>query len=290
MTEKKNIFICYLLLFVEILILFNSKLVIDNIIYNTKLFITVIFPSLFPTMIISLLLIKLNIIKIIPNFIYKIFNKLFNFNKIHTVIFLSSMLCASPTSSLIINEYLQKNLINEKEAENLLCVTHFINPLFIINVIGIGIFDDIKIGIFIILLQYTSNAIKAFILKKNFKTKNNIISFENKNILDIFYSTITSSIYSFLNIFSIVILFNILIILLTLLLNLTPFTNTLLNMLLEMSSSINSIKLLNTNNIIKFVLSYYSISFGGLSIIMQSIFMIKNKKIKYLKYFIFRLF
>ena len=91
-------------------------------------------------------------------------------------------------------------------------------------------------------------------------------------------------------ILGIVILFNILIILIKEIFNLNNTLKIFINIILEMTSGILSIKTLNINIILKILLAYLSLSFGGLCILFQTISMITNKNIKYFKYFIFRLF
>lgn len=291
MTSKKDILLLYFLILLEFLLLFNSKIIIKNVLESTNLFIINIFPSLFPTMVIGLLLIKNDFYKIIPKFIKMFFSKAFNFNDITTSIFLSSMICGTPSSSLFINDYMQKGLITEKEAENLLCCTHFINPLFVINIVGNTIFNSSKVGLFMLLLLYLSNFLKAFSLRKNFnKNINSNIKKSNNDFVSTLTSSIKESVSSLLCILGIVIFFNILICLITNIFNLNLFSKTIINILVEMTSGVIGISYLNISCIIKFILSYFSLSFGGLCIIMQTISMIQNKKIKYLKYFIFRLF
>ena len=164
MHRKLNILLLYFLLLVEVLILYNSKIIINDIKKTSIIFITNIFPSLFPTMLLGNLLVKCNIKLIIPSFIKKIFNILFNFDDNMTTIFIMSMLCGAPSNAMFINDYLQKGLINEKKKKNMIKVTRFINPLFVISAVGITIFNDIKIGFIILIMIYITNFIKVFIL------------------------------------------------------------------------------------------------------------------------------
>ncbi len=292
MTSKKDIFLLYFLLIIEILILLNSKIVINSVIKSSKLFIFKIFSSLMPTMIIGLLLAKLNFHKIIPKFIKKTFGYLFNFDDVTTSIFITSMLCGSPSSASFINEYLNNGKINEKTAENLLCCTHFINPLFVISAVGIDIFNSTKIGMIILFFTYLSNFIKAFLLRKNFVSTK--LKIENKKekekFMIVFKDVIKVCMMQLLVIFGIVILFNMLTILIKEVFNINYFFETIINIILEITGGINKISYLNISFIFKIFLSYYSLSFGGICIQMQTLSMITNKKIKYLKYFIFRLF
>lgn len=289
MTSKKDILLIYFLLLIELLILINSDIVIKSVITSLNMFLTKIFPSLFPTMVMGLLLVKLGIYRIIT--FQNLFKRLFRFNEIDTSIFITSLFCGTPSNATFINNYLQKGIISENEALNLLCCTHFINPLFVIGGVGIYIFNSYKIGIIILLMLYLSNLIKAFLLRNNFNPylESNVIK-EKVNFKDIFVSIIKESMLNLLVILGIVILFNILIILIKEIFNLNNTLKIFINIILEMTSGILSIKTLNINIILKILLAYLSLSFGGLCIWFQTISMITNKNIKYFKYFIFRLF
>ena len=289
MTSKKDILLIYFLLLIELFILINSDIVIKSVITSLNMFLTKIFPSLFPTMVMGLLLVKLGIYRIIT--FQNLFKRLFRFNEIDTSIFITSLFCGTPSNATFINNYLQKGIISENEALNLLCCTHFINPLFVIGGVGIYIFNSYKIGIIILLMLYLSNLIKAFLLRNNFNPylESNVIK-EKVNFKDIFVSIIKESMINLLVILGIVILFNILIILIKEIFNLNNTLKVFINIILEMTSGILSIKTLNINIILKILLAYLSLSFGGLCIWFQTISMITNKNIKYFKYFIFRLF
>ena len=289
MTKYKNILILYILILLEILIIINSKIIVNNIINTSNIFITRIFPSLFPNMIIGSMITKCNLTLIIPNKIKILFNKLFNFDENETIIYITSMICGVPNNAIFINNYLEKGLITNENAEYLLYITSFINPLFIIYTVGISIFNNIKIGLLIIILLYLSSMIKAFFLRKHFINNKSI----NKKITNINYyneliNTINTSISSCLLIFGIIILFSILISLINEIFNLNPFLSFLVNGILEVTSGINLLSTLNISNISKFILSYIILSFNGISIHMQTLSMIKEKKISYLKYLIFK--
>lgn len=279
MTKNKELLFIYFFIVLELIILIKSDIITNNIVTTSKLFINSIFPSLFPTVFIGLVLINLNFYKIIPKSINLFFNKLFNFNEIHTALFFISFICGAPSHALYINNYLQKDLITKKEAEILLRTCNFINPLFILNVVGIKIFNDVKIGIVIILIKILSTFIKLFIFKKHFTTKkSNIISNDNKNIFNIIIKCLNQTLSTLLNIFSIIILFNILISLITNIFSLNYFQSTIISMFLELTSGITKLKYLNLNIFSKIFIAYIFISFNGLCIKFQSINLIQKKE------------
>lgn len=291
MNNKKDIIVLYIFLILEFLILFNSKLVINSVIKSSYLFILNVFPSLFPTMVIGSILVKQNIYLIIPKWIKNIFKILFNFDNNITNLYITSMICGTPSNAIFINEYLENNLIDKKTAENLLCCTHFINPLFVIGTVGIGIFNSFNIGVILLILIYISNFIKAFILRKNFNIKSyKTNKLPSQNIIKVISNSITKSINSLLLILGIIIMFNILITLISNIFNMSYISKTIINGLLEMTGGIIGLKNIHVIYYFKLFLAYYFLSFGGICIQMQALSMINKKKISYLKYLIFRLF
>lgn len=291
MSNKKDLLIIYFFIVIEVMILINSHEVIDSVKSSSVMFITKVFPSLFPTMVVGNILTKQGFYKVIPNFIKKIFHKLFNFNDVMTGVFITAMITGSPSNAIYIDEYLNKNLITEKQAESLLCITHFINPLFVVGGVGIGIFNDVKIGFLLLSILWINNFIKAYINRKNFKNsckKNNTINQENfiKSLTD----SIKCSISSLLMIFGIVTTFNIFVTLISNVFHFSILTNCIINGALEMTGGIIKLSNISINIFIKFLLSYLLLNFGGICIHMQTLSIINNKKIRYLKYLIFRLF
>lgn len=291
MTKKSNILFLYFLIFIEVLILFNSSVVINAVQGSIKIFFKNVFPSLFPTMVIGVMLVKNNVYEIIPKFIKNIFKKVFNYNDYMTSIFIISLITGTPSNALYINEYLDKGLITNYETESLLLSTHFINPLFVVGMVGNVIFKNTKMGFIILLTLWTSNLIKAYITRpriyKNIDRKN--ISC-NEPIINSFFASIKQAIYALLTIMGIIILFNMLTILIREVLNLNNTLSVIINGILEMTGGITRVSEININTSLKIIMSYVMLNFGGLSIHMQAFSMLENKKISYLKYLIFRLF
>ena len=112
---------------------------------------------------------------------------------------------------------------------------------------------------------------------------------KNKNIIDNFKDSINLSINSILIIFGIIVMFNILIVLISNIFKFKFVTNVLISVFLEITSGITKFKCLNINYLLKFFICYIFLNFGGICIHMQSLSISKNKKIRYLKYLIFRI-
>lgn len=208
-----------------------------------------------------------------------------------TSIFIISLIAGTPSNALYINEYLDKGLIANNEAESLLLSTHFINPLFVIGMVGNVIFKSTKIGFIILLALWTSNLIKAYITRpKIYKNVDRKSISCNEPIINSFFASIKQAIYALLTIMGIIILFNMLTILIREVLNLNNTLSVIINGILEMTGGVTRVSEININTSLKIIMSYVMLNFGGLSIHMQAFSMLENKKIRYLKYLIFRLF
>lgn len=287
MTKKKDIVILYFLILLEIIILINSKLVIKSVYNASKIFITNIFPSMFPTMIIGNLLIKQKVWLIIPKKIKTTFKKLFNFNDVTTSVFIISMFCGTPSNAMYINQFL-----DDESAQKMLQITHFINPLFVVAGVGVGVFKSVKIGFILLFISWIENFLKAFILRNENKCidKSNTIMIKQDNFINNLIKSVKTAINASLLIFGLVILFNLLISLISNIFYIPNEINTLISGLLEMTSGIIKLKDIKLIKPLKIILAYFFLNFGGLCIHMQTFSMMQNKKISYFKYLIFRLF
>ena len=265
MITKNNIII-YILIIIELIILFNSSIVTNSIKTSIKVFINNIIPSLLPTMIIGNILINYNIEDIIPKFILKLFNKIFNFDNINTSIFLLSILLGSPINSILINNYIEDN----KEKISMVKCTLYVNPLFTIFACKM-LFNSIKIAIIFITIFIIKNMLFAFLLKENFNNKKNNYIYKKLHIKDILISC-SKALFI---IFNIITFTNIIINLINNYIYLGPLLKTILLSLLEVSSSI--INLTKMPMIYRYIFGFLSLLFTGLSIILQS-FSLINKK------------
>lgn len=269
MNNKKEIIMIYIFIILEIIILLKSKIIIKEVYETSILFIKTIFPSLFPNMIISSILSSLDLSIIIPKKISKKTNTI--------VFFILSAICGSPANILIINNMINKDIIDIDNAKKLIKCSLFINPLFIISM-SYYIFDNIYIGIITILIILMLNILKFKYLniKINNKKSNN-----NNNLNAIITNSVSKSINSCLLIFGLIIVFNILSTLLFNIFNFNQIFECLLKGLLEVTTGLASIKQLSIPLTYKYILFILFIKFGGLCIRMQinSIISISTKKI-----------
>lgn len=279
-------------------VLLNNKIVLESVRESFNIWQNNIFPSLFPFFIIGNILISLKLPDIIGELLKNITYKLFKINKNGAFIIILSLLSGFPSSAKYIKEiYLNKD-INEEEATKLLTFTHFSNPLFVLGTVSIYI-NDSKIAIPILISHYIGNLFIGLIFRNYYiskqddtKTniKNNIKKFKNNEEFGkIISQSISSGINTLLLILGTVTVFLILTSLINNIFNLAPLTKTFINGLFEMTQGLSLLKDLNITTNIKGLIAVIILSFGGLSVHMQTLTIISDTKIKYFPFFISRI-
>ena len=145
--------LAYLLVLIIVLfeMLFNSPLIVNSVNFSLKLCINNLFPTLFPFMVLSNILMEYGFIDLSSELLKKIMNKLFKVHENTTSILILSIISGSPSNAKYIEDLLNKNIIDIKQANKILLFSHFVNPIFIINTIGITFLNSKKIGIIILI-------------------------------------------------------------------------------------------------------------------------------------------
>ena len=245
----------------------NYQVLAASLIDTSIMFIKNVFPFLFITILLNSLLIDLNL----PFYFQKIFN-----NK-YIYIFFMSILSGTPTSSIIIEKYLQKNDISEKDASLLLTFTAFNTPLFLYYYLN-KIFIDKLIILKIILIIYISNILLfLFYYKKLSKNISQTIKYNRINIMESLINNIKASINSIIYIYATILFFK-----MTSDLLISP--TSIIRGFIEITQGLNALSISNYNLKIKELLTLVILNFGGLSIHIQICNVLKNYNINY-KYF-----
>ena len=244
----------------------NSNIIIDSVNVSINLFIKNLFVSLFPFFLLADFLINYN-------YVYYL-SKIFKFK--YSYVILMCMLSSLPSNAKYISKLLENNQINKEDAEILMSVTFFPNPMFVVVSIGVLVFNNTFTGIVMLLNIYLSNII-FYLIKYKKLTKNNIKI--NNNQLS-FSSLLKSSILNNMNT---------LIVILGTIVFFTTITNILFNYIeiplvfesiitsiFEMTSGIKKISDLTISTNLKYMLISSSLSLSGLSILAQASSMLSN--------------
>ncbi len=286
MKKYSNIIIVIISFFILILILFNKDIVSNTIISSFYIWFNTLVPSMLPMFILSDILINYNFIYYIPSRITNVISKLFNISKEAVLVLFISLIAGFPSNAIAIKTSYDLSLLSKNEASHLLLFTHFANPLFILQTVGVFYLKNNTYGIIILISHILSSFIIAFIFRnKNNPTCNNYISNSSKcqNFTIIFSNSIKKSINTLLMISGTVTSFLIISTLICHIFNLNSYLSVLVKSILEMTMGLSSLADLYINDIYKVILSTSIISFGGLSIHMQVSSILED--IPYINYF-----
>lgn len=305
MSKKILTFIITLIiLIIGIEIILKSEYVMKSVSFSLSLWKDNIFPSLFPFFVISNLLINFGFASFLGELLKPLIYKIFRLKGEASFVIVMSMLSGFPSSAKYIRELYDKEIINEHEASKLLTFTHFSNPLFILGTISIMFLNNKEVGLLILICHYISNLFISLIFRNYYVSKKDTSKVSLRKALNLMYekrmesgksfglmisNAITSSINTSLFILGTISMFLIITTIIDQNINLNPYNQSILNGVLEMTQGLKHISMLPIPLENKTILSTMFISFGGLSVHMQTIGLISDTKIKYLPYLIARI-
>lgn len=286
-----NMFIIFLCIFLLIELLLKKQLIYNSIICSLNIWVKNLIPSLFPFFIISDILINYNITLYIPNFFKKICKYLFNItDNMLTILFLS-LVAGFPSGARNTRTLYDEGLIGIDEANHILMLSHFANPLFILTTIAIYFLHNQKVGIIILVSHYLGNFILGILIRKKFRhnsNKNNYTVKKIDNFSNIFINSIKKAIDTTILICGILVVFMVLSTVIVNMFNFNIYNSMLIKGFLEITAGIESLSNLKINIIYKTVISTCFLSFGGLSVHMQVISQLIGTNINYHYFFIGR--
>ena len=288
----KSIIISLVTLFFLFNFLMNSEILLNTFFNTTKLWFYNLFPTIFIFFIITDILNNYHFPYYISRMIGGIVSRIYHVPKESAYIIIMSLVSGFPGNSKLIKEQLDNKIINEYDATKLLTMTHFSNPLFIIYTVGINFLHDEKVGTIILISHFITNFIIGFFFRNIYKVDNKVYPKEIKPSLPfmtLLKTSITNTFKTLTNVFGIVIFFALITATINHYLNLNPFSNTLLNGLLEITNGLSHLATLSLSKIKVATIATFFISFGGFSIHMQIMSILNKYHVNYYIYLIARI-
>lgn len=290
MKKIINLIIMFLILYITLQVLINSSEVVKAVVFSIDIFKNSVFPSLFPFLVLSSLLINYGFVELCAKFFKPIMNHLFKMNANAAFVFVMSLLSGFPSNSKYTKELYLKGVLTEDEASKILMFTHFSNPLFILGTVGIFL-NNQKIALLVLFCHYITNVIIGLIFRKLSPSKETNVTFDRKPLSfgNALREATTNAINTLLLILGTITVFLVLSTIINKQFSLPPFIQTMISGLLEMTQGLKYASLLNVDLRTKAILMTMFLSFGGLSVHMQVLSIISDTKIKYFPFFIARL-
>lgn len=288
----KNLLIYFITIFFLVEFLINNNTFI-NVFFNTiNLCINSLFPSIFIFFTITDILNNYNFPYYISKLLGNLIEKTYKIPKIGAYVIIMSLTSGFPSCAKLIKEQLDKNTIDSYDATKLLTMTHFSNPFFIIYVVGNNFFHDNKIGVIILIIHYVTNFVIGFLFRKIYKYEKKETNYQSGKALpfmELLKLSFNNTAKILISVFGIIIFMALITNTLNIYLAFKPFSNCFFNGLIEITTGLKQLSLLNIEKAKAIALATFFISFGGFSIHMQVMSILNKYDINYYIYLIARI-
>lgn len=254
------------LIILTILTIFLFKynvLIQESVLYACEVFITKLFPTLFPMMILTDCFIYFGLPEFLMKHLGKLFEKCFHTSPYGVFAFIIACFSGTPTNAYTIKNLYLENYLSKEEGEKLLSFTFFSNPLFLYSMLKLIFPTNHWIPIKLLLLPYLINIFLGMFSKGTTMNATYLTTREKKD----FGSSLTHSIRGAMN--TLLMILGTVSIFFVLNAIINPMKLPLLSGLLEISQGLNGLIDTSISLKIKELLAIFMISFGGLSIHLQ---------------------
>ncbi len=245
-------------------------------------------PSLFPFMALSSFLINSGLSQSIGKPFGRITKALFGLNGSFAPIIILSMIGGYPIGAKGISSLKNCGFAEENEAKKAVLFSVSAGPGFIVNFVGVSLFQSEKIGLIILVSQIISVFVLGIIINRFYKTNNNHNSFsEHNQEIAPFSSALVQSVLDsskgILSICAFVVIFSAFTAIFDELIDDVMFENGLF-CLLEVCEASNRISKTGTVEMLAF-----AVGFGGLCVHFQIFSALENIKVNKFLFFLIRI-
>lgn len=297
-TLYKNLLITAFCTILILNIVTAPKICLNSALYGGKLFISSVFPSVFPFLVIINIMISFDGINIYSKLLGNIICRPLRLPKNCSVVLIVSILCGYPLGAKYACDLYEKNAIDLHTCHRLINIASNPSPIFVLGAIGASMLKNPNLGFLILLSTYLSCIVMAIIIpskKQNYSIKNiTTTSIDNSNTLgDILKYSVDNALKTAFAIGGFIIFFSVLI---SIIKNNTLSDIVLKNVsiifnisqttlegfcfgLLEMTNGCNLLSNANINTMYKISIISFLLAFSGLSIISQTYSIIYKSKI-----------
>jgi sporulation integral membrane protein YlbJ len=125
---------------------------------TTEIFLSNVFPSLFPFILFTEITLKTEIISEIAHYLSFI-PKIFKLPSNCTMPILLGFLCGFPSGAKAVDTMLHNKQINRNEALILISFVNNCSPIFILTTVGIAMMNNITIGVILLIAHFSSSVL-----------------------------------------------------------------------------------------------------------------------------------
>ncbi len=210
MNKRSRFFLIVVILALLVLMILEPKRYVEASIESLNLVVFKVFPTLFSFFIISRLLTLLGVGIYTSKILSKPLKYCYNAPPIASFVFSLSILSGYPIGAKLISEFYENHIIDKSQVDSLISYTSCSGPVFIIGTVGIGFLDDYKAGVLILFSHILATILNGFIYK-NASSTSVASKIEVRSDDAFFNDAVTSSVKAMLQVGGSIIFLNILI-------------------------------------------------------------------------------
>lgn len=171
---------------------------LDSARRGLSLYATSVLPSLFPFYFCSLLLTYMDTASVISNAFRRPVNFLYGAKKESAYILLMSMLSGYPVGASLASEMYLAGVFDGEDVKRVFAFCSTSGPVFVLATVGVAIMNDVKAGVIILCCHYLANLLNGFLYRKKRREPSPMSVMALSNADGILSKTISTSTLSML--------------------------------------------------------------------------------------------
>lgn len=174
--NSRNILIAIIFILLVILMAY-SDIYLQSVRNGLNLYVVSVLPSMLPFFFFSKMLTELGFATDAGQFLKKPLKKIYGAPPIGGYILVMSMLCGYPVGAKLIGECYKKRLIDKDEAKTISSFASTSGPLFIMGTVGVGMFENKFFGLILLISHYIGTLLNGILYRRKSYSSSNIPSF-----------------------------------------------------------------------------------------------------------------
>ena len=266
--------------------IFFSDELSDYVAAGLKISVRVIIPSVFPFLVLTDASVRFIRFERIGR-LRRLFERAFHINGAALPVFVCGVLCGFPLGAKLALTMYENGKISKCECERLMCFSNIASPAYTVSAVGIGILSNFKVGLILYFVSLFSTVATGFLtgIKKRFSRFSGFTEEQNYDLVKSIKKSAAASVnvIFFISFFSAI----------SVIIKLMPISEAIKFIVMPFIEVGSAVKYLSDSCIFSFRLTLaaiaFSLSFSGLSVIMQSLALEGAEEISRKKCFLYKL-